>query len=64
VQEFESPFAMPGAPGEVEAGMVMSVDIGLFDGPWGGFRLEDAFVVGVTGAEPMTGVQAGLIEVA
>ena len=64
VQEFEAPFAMPGAPGVIEAGMVMSIDIGLFDGPWGGFRIEDAFVVGPGGAEPMTGVHTGLIEVA
>jgi Xaa-Pro aminopeptidase len=64
VQEFESPFAMPGAPGVVEEGMVMSIDIGLFDGPWGGFRIEDAFVVGPALPEPMTGVQPGLIEVA
>jgi Xaa-Pro aminopeptidase len=64
LQEFEAPFAMPDAPGVVEEGMVISIDIGLFDGPWGGFRIEDAFVVGAGGAEAMTRVQPGLIEVA
>ena len=63
-QEFESPFAMPGAPGRLEAGMVMAIDIGLFDGPWGGFRTEDAFVVEPGGAVPLTTVPPGLIEVA
>ena len=31
--------------------MVMAIDIGLFDGPWGGFRTEDAFIVEADGAD-------------
>jgi Xaa-Pro aminopeptidase len=31
--------------------MVISVDIPLFNAPWGGLRVEDGFLITETGAE-------------
>ncbi len=61
VQEFEPPFFGPSSDEVVEPSMVVSVDIPMFFGPWGGFRLEDSFVVTEKGAEPLTQVQQGMI---
>ena len=61
VQEFEPPFFGPGNTELVEAGMVVSVDIPMYFGPWGGFRLEDSFIVDEDGAHPLTGVARGLL---
>ncbi len=61
VQEFEPPFFGPSTPDLVESSMVVSVDIPLFFGPWGGFRLEDSFIVGDAGNEALTSIQPGLI---
>lgn len=61
VQEFEPPYFGPDARGELQASFVMSVDIGMFGGPWGGFRLEDGFLVTKRGAEPLTRIQPGMI---
>lgn len=51
VIEFEPPIFGPGSVGTVEPGMVLSVDIPLFDAPWGGLRVEDGFLVTALGAE-------------
>jgi Xaa-Pro aminopeptidase len=59
VQEFEPPFFGPGNVELVEPDMVVSVDIPMFFGAWGGFRLEDAFVVAEDGAHPLTNVERG-----
>jgi Xaa-Pro aminopeptidase len=61
VQEFEPPFFGPSTTDIVESPMVVSVDIPLFFGPWGGFRLEDSFVVRDAGNEALTSIQPGLI---
>jgi Xaa-Pro aminopeptidase len=61
VQEFEPPFFGPSTTDSVESSMVVSVDIPMFFGPWGGFRLEDSFVVQDEGNMALTSVQPGLI---
>jgi Xaa-Pro aminopeptidase len=51
VIEFEPPIFGPSAEGVMEEGMVFSIDIPVFNAPWGGLRLEDGFVVTASGAE-------------
>ncbi len=51
VIEFEPPIFGPSSPAVLKPGMVISVDIPLFDAPWGGLRVEDGFLVTETGAE-------------
>lgn len=63
VQEFEAPFLMPGDRTVLGEPSVISVDIGLFGGgPWGGFRMEDSFVVTGDGREALTAIPRGLVE--
>ena len=54
VIEFEAPIFGPGSGEIMRDGMVLSVDIPVFDGPWGGLRVEDGFLVGPNGAERLT----------
>ncbi len=51
VIEFEPPIFGPSSPTLLQEGMVVSVDIPVFNAPWGGMRLEDGFLVTATGAE-------------
>lgn len=51
VIEFEPPIFGPSSPALFEPDMVISVDIPLFDAPWGGLRIEDGFVITENGAE-------------
>jgi Xaa-Pro aminopeptidase len=51
VIEFEPPIFGPSSPSLLQPDMVISVDIPLFNTPWGGLRIEDGFVVTTTGAE-------------
>jgi Xaa-Pro aminopeptidase len=51
VIEFEPPIFGPSSTTTLEEGMVLSVDIPVFNAPWGGLRLEDGFLVTATGAE-------------
>ncbi len=53
VIEFEPPIFGPGSPAMLEEDMVISIDIPLFNAPWGGLRIEDGYVVTATGAEPL-----------
>ena len=53
--EFEPPIFGPTAEGTLEEGMVVSVDIPVFNAPWGGLRVEDGFLVTATGAERLDG---------
>lgn len=49
VIEFEPPIFQSSADTRVRAGMALSIDSPLFDGPWGGLRIEDGFVVPESG---------------
>jgi Xaa-Pro aminopeptidase len=51
VIEFEPPIFGPSSRGMLAPNMVISVDIPLFDAPWGGLRIEDGFLITHTGAE-------------
>jgi len=49
--EFEPPIFGPSSDARLEAGMVVSVDIPMFNAPWGGLRVEDGFLITEDGAE-------------
>lgn len=51
VIEFEPPIFGPGSPAVLLPNMVISIDIPLFNTPWGGLRMEDGFLITATGAE-------------
>lgn len=51
VIEFEPPIFGPSSTATLQEGMVVSVDIPVFNAPWGGLRVEDGFLVTATGAE-------------
>jgi len=51
VIEFEPPIFGPSSPALFQPNMVISVDIPLFDTPWGGLRVEDGFLITAAGAE-------------
>ena len=54
VIEFEPPIFGPGTPGRLEKNLVMSVDIPLFNAPWGGLRVEDGYLVTQSGAKKLS----------
>jgi Xaa-Pro aminopeptidase len=51
VIEFEPPIFGPSSNALFQPDMVISVDIPLFDAPWGGLRIEDGFLITENGAE-------------
>jgi len=51
VIEFEPPIFGPGSPELLKPGMVISIDIPLFNTPWGGLRVEDGFWLTDSGSE-------------
>ena len=51
VIEFEPPIFGPSSAALFQPGMVISIDIPLFNAPWGGLRIEDGFLITETGAE-------------
>jgi Xaa-Pro aminopeptidase len=51
VIEFEPPIFGPSSSSLFQPNMVISVDIPLFDAPWGGLRIEDGFLITESGAE-------------
>jgi len=51
VIEFEPPIFGPSSSALLQPGMVISVDIPLFNTPWGGLRIEDGFLITDSGAE-------------
>jgi Xaa-Pro aminopeptidase len=53
VIEFEPPIFGPSSAATLAKDMVLSVDIPMFNAPWGGLRVEDGFLVTETGAEPL-----------
>lgn len=53
VIEFEPPIFGPSSRATLKENMVISIDIPMFDAPWGGLRIEDGYVITATGAEPL-----------
>jgi len=54
VIEFEAPIFGPGTSGRLERNMVLSVDIPLFNAPWGGLRVEDGYLVKDSASEKLS----------
>ena len=53
VIEFEPPIFGPSSPATLEEKMVISIDIPMFNTPWGGIRVEDGYVITAGGAEQL-----------
>ena len=53
VIEFEPPIFGPSSPATLRENMVISIDIPMFNTPWGGLRIEDGYAITATGAEPL-----------
>ncbi len=53
VIEFEPPIFGPSSPAQLKQDMVISIDIPLFNAPWGGLRIEDGYVITPGGAEKL-----------
>ena len=51
VVEFEPPIFGPSSVSKLAENMVVSVDVPMFNTPWGGLRLEDGYLITATGAE-------------
>lgn len=51
VKEFESPIYGPKTKGELREGMVISIEVPLFEQSWGGFHTEDGCIVMRNNAE-------------
>jgi Xaa-Pro aminopeptidase len=53
VIEFEAPIFGPTSKEIVEEGMVLSIDIPVFNTSWGGFRIEDGYLITSSGVEQL-----------
>jgi Xaa-Pro aminopeptidase len=53
VIEFEPPIFGPSSAAQLKTDMIISVDIPLFNAPWGGLRIEDGYIITSGGAEPL-----------
>jgi Xaa-Pro aminopeptidase len=54
VIEFEPPIFGPSCTSRMEKNMVLSIDVPVFDAPWGGLRVENGYLIGEAGAESLT----------
>ncbi len=53
VIEFEAPIFGPSSPAVLKKGMIISIDIPMFNAPWGGLRIENGYLITADGAEPL-----------
>jgi len=53
VIEFEAPIFNAQNPTLLQPNMCISIDIPMFNAPWGGLRIEDGFLITESGAESM-----------
>ena len=60
VIEFEPPIFGPGSDSVLKKNMVVSVDIPMFNTPWGGIRVENGYLVTEDGAECLVDLPAKL----
>jgi Xaa-Pro aminopeptidase len=54
VIEFEPPIFGPSSPALLDAGMVISIDIPMFETSWGGLRVEDGYLITAHGSERLS----------
>jgi Xaa-Pro aminopeptidase len=54
VIEFEPPIFGPSSPAQLKENMIISIDIPIFNTPWGGLRIEDGYLITDTGAERLS----------
>ncbi|NMA22718.1 MAG: aminopeptidase P family protein [Spirochaetales bacterium] len=62
VMEFEPPFFGPTQDSVFAERMVVSIDVPVFETPWGGFRVEDGYLITATGAERLNLVDYFIIK--
>ena len=53
VIEFEPPIFGPSSPAVLKEDMIISIDIPMFNAPWGGLRVENGYRITADGAEPL-----------
>ncbi|MBN2047237.1 MAG: aminopeptidase P family protein [Anaerolineaceae bacterium] len=53
VTEFEPPIFGPSSPAALKEDMIISIDIPMFNTPWGGLRVENGYRITADGAEPL-----------
>jgi Xaa-Pro aminopeptidase len=53
VIEFEPPIFGPTSQAELKEDMIISIDIPMFNAPWGGLRIEDGYLISENGAEKL-----------
>jgi Xaa-Pro aminopeptidase len=56
VVEFEPPIFGPSSPARLREDMIISIDIPIFNAPWGGLRVEDGYLITDGGAERLSTV--------
>lgn len=56
VIEFEAPIFGPSYKGKMEKDMILSVDIPVFGCEWGGFRIEDGYLIQAEDAKRLTSI--------
>jgi len=54
VIEFEAPIFGPTSTSVMKENMVLSIDIPVFDGEWGGMRIEDGYIIEKDGSKRLT----------
>lgn len=57
VIEFEPPIFGPSSEAMIKENMIISVDIPMFNTPWGGLRIEDGYLITHSGAEKLNHTQ-------
>jgi Xaa-Pro aminopeptidase len=53
VIEFEPPIFGPSSLANIKKDMIISIDIPMFNAPWGGLRIEDGYLISESGAEKL-----------
>lgn len=53
VIEFEPPIFGPSSPAVLKKDMIISIDIPMFNAPWGGLRVENGYLITENGSEPL-----------
>lgn len=53
VIEFEPPIFGPSSPATLKKDMIISIDIPMFNAPWGGLRIENGYLITASSVEPL-----------